>query len=289
MGIKGCLIKTLDIFISYLYKVFKTIFRKNIREDILNLSTIRIINTSQTLDVIENSIVNKQKGVYMRFGDGDVLLMNLKSDARQASNIFLAEEMKEAFECKGGNVHKCLAIHSEKYGYEEGMCIGNHLVTDKDAQDLLMSTFQFFIGENIFSPIALHFKASHDIIRAKSFLKVLKNNTRIFIGNELFKEEVSNRLFGEIKHIKTPEKNAYNEIERIYSEAKNELLKIDSFCVVVVAMGCSGRPLMKRLYNENYNVYLFDFGSLLDGFNNSMTRTWLKINKINYKYLLKDL
>ncbi|MFD1294269.1 GT-D fold domain-containing glycosyltransferase [Lutibacter holmesii] len=289
MGIKSCLIKILNLFISYFYKVFKTIFRKNIREDILNLSSIRIINTSQTLDVVENSIVNQQKGVYMRFGDGDVFLMNMKMDSFQNPNLQLAIEMKEAFECKGENVHKCLAIHSERYGYEEGMFIGNHLVKDKEAQILLMNTFQFFIGENIFSPIALHFNASNNIERAKIFLKNLKIHTKLFIGNKYLKNDVLNKLFGNVMHIETPEKNAYSEIERIYSEAKNELIKIDSFCVIVIAMGCSGRPLMKRLYNDDYNIYLFDFGSLLDGFNDNMTRTWLKKNKIDYKYLLSDL
>lgn len=289
MGIKSYLRKVHNLFLLFFYKLIKNILWENIKEDVINLSDIRIISSSQTLDVVEKSIISKQKGVYMRFGDGDVLLMNMKIDSFQKPNLQLAKEMKEAFECKGQHVHKCLAIHSEKYGFEKGMYIGNHLVTNINADYLLKNTFQFFIGENIFSPIALHFMASNNIKRAKEFLKILKTDTKVFIGNKSLKKEVLNKLFGEVKYVETPEKNAYIEIERIYSEAKNELLGLNSFCVVVVAMGCSGRPLMKRLFNDNFNIYLFDFGSLLDGFNGDLTRTWLKKNEIDYNFLLNGL
>lgn len=289
MGIKSHLNKTYILLTTLLYKILKKILREKISEEIINLSDIKIVDTSITLDTVEDCIIKQRKGVYMRFGDGDVFLMNMKRDSYQKTNLALAKEMKEAFECKGEHVHKCLAIHSERYGFEKGMFIGNHLVTDANAQNLLKDTFQFFIGEKIYSPIALHFKASIDLDRAKSFLKKLKIYSKVFVGNQTLECETLSKLFGEVKHIKTLEKNAYTEIERIYSDTKVELDKMNSFCVVVVAMGCSGRPLMKRLYNDNYNVYFFDFGSLLDGFNGDLTRTWLKKNDIDYEYLLKNL
>ena len=54
-------------------------------------------------------------------------------------------------------------------------------------------------------------------------------------------------------------------------------------------MGCSGRPLTKRLNNKNHNIFIFDFGSLLDGIIGFNSRPWLDITTINYKLLLKDL
>ena len=61
----------------------------------------------------------------------------------------------------------------------------------------------------------------------------------------------------------------------------------EKFSVVVIAMGCSGRPLMKRLVKKNFNSYYFDFGSLLDGFNGNISRTWLKLNDIDF-HKIKD-
>lgn len=289
MGIKRNIKKVYYLLLDLTYKLGKRFFWNKIRDDIVNSSSIRIVDTTITINVIEDSIINKKKGAYLRFGDGDVFLMMHKEDAYQEINENLAYEMREAFNCSGKNVHKCLAIHSNSYGFEQGMSLGNHLNSDKLAQNLLKNTFEFFIGERIYSPVALHFKASNDIERAKSFLITLKNNVKIFVGNKNIRQEIILKLFGEITHVKTPEKNAYNEIEKIYNETKNGLEKIDSFCVVVVAMGCSGRPLMKRLLKDKYNVYLFDFGSLLDGINGTNTRTWLKVNNIDYQYLLKDL
>lgn len=290
MGIKRYLNKINNLIKALLYKILKRVLWGDISRDIIGLSKISIVNTSATLKEVGDAICNKQQGVYMRFGDGDVFLMKMERDSFQKPNLKLADEMKEAFECKGKNVHKCLAIHSKKYGFEEGMFYGNHLVSDNNAKDLLKDTFQFFIGERIYSPIALHFKATSNIEEAKIFLSILKKYTKVFVGNEKMKEGLIKHLFGlQVTHIKTPSTNAYKDIERVYSETCKELRRIDSFCVIVVAMGCSGRPLMKRIFKDDFNVYLFDFGSLLDGINGNLTRAWLKKNDIDYEYLLSGL
>jgi len=51
--------------------------------------------------------------------------------------------------------------------------------------------------------------------------------------------------------------------------------------VIVLAMGCSGRPLQKRILKKGYNVYIFDFGSLLDAFNNNDSRAWIRYYKLD--------
>ena len=44
-------------------------------------------------------------------------------------------------------------------------------------------------------------------------------------------------------------------------------------------MGCSGRVLAKRLYNNVENIFLFDFGSLMDILCGWDTRAWISLNK----------
>lgn len=274
-----------------IFKLFKKVLYPFFIEDLVedNYSHIKIQTTSDTLNLIQHYIENDLKGVYMRFGDGDIFLYKNKSDGYQTNNSKISIEMKESLECHGNNVHKCLAIHSNLFGFEEGMFIGNHLNSDKLSKKLLSDTFEFFIGAKIYSPIALHFTASNNVKRANTFLKILKSKTILFVGNKEVQNNTLKLLFGNSNHIKTSSRNAYDEIDRIYNEAKMEIKKINKFGVVIVAMGCSGRPLMKRLFKDNLNVYLFDFGSLLDGFDGNNSRTWLKVSDIDYEELTLNL
>lgn len=278
--------------IKILKNYFKTIFKSSINRfiDAEIVPNVNIISAEETLSQLELFISNNQKGVYMRFGDGDIFLLKNVDDGYQKRSVLLSNEMSEALSLSGLNVFKCLAIHSNLFGYSEGMTRGNHKNNDLFALKLFKDCYKYFVGSAIYSPVALHFMATQNTLRANLFLKLLKSKTSVFIGNENIKKDTLNLLFDQkIKHIKTPSINAYSEIERIENEANKLLEKIEGFSVVCVAMGCSGRPLMKRIWKSNHNVFLFDFGSLLDGIDGNKSRTWLKMNNINYSELLKNL
>lgn len=279
--------KIIGIFRKSALKYYFKEFKSSLIFD--NSNHISIQTTYDTLIEIENCIRYNLKGAYMRFGDGDVYLLNKKKDAYQKVDNALANEMLEAFQINKKNVFKSLAIHSDKFGFEEGMSPGNHKNTDSLSLNILEATFFYFIGQKIYSPVALHFIASQEPLRANIFLKLLKSKTKLFIGNAKLKETTVRMLFGKSVHIKTPSEDAYNEIDRIYYESMNEIEKFTDFTVVVLAMGCSGRPLMKRLMVEKFNIFLFDFGSLIDGLDGVNNRTWLKVAKIDYELLTKDL
>ena len=251
--------------------------------------TTQIISPLKTLEEIEQSIYQQKKGAFMRFGDGDAYLAVGINDTLQTSNPAISKEMREAFSLKGENIFKSLSIHSHNYGFEKEMYVGNHLVKDELANQLLIFTYPYFVGHKIYSPICLHYAAAYFPERANQFLKILKKHCILFIGNESIPVNTIEILFGSIKHIKTPVQNAFDQISRIEKESTDALEKINKFGIVVVAMGCSGRPLMKRLHNKDYNVFIFDFGSLLDGICGYKTRTWLKKEEINYKLILAGL
>jgi len=244
-----------------------------------------IVNPLETLEEVSSFIFEEKTGVYMRFGDGDVFLALGKDELYQQSRQDIKEEMIEALELKGSSVLKTSMIHSNAYGKTDEMFEGNHLVDDDFAFDILKSTFQYYVGYRIYSHIALHYTATYYPMKANLFLKLLKQKTVLFIGNETTPTNKKDLLFGNVPHIKTPTRNSYDRINEIENEALLELSKLTSFGVVVVAMGCSGRILMKRIYKRNYNVFLFDFGSLLDGICGNDTRLWLKEISSNYEFL----
>lgn len=238
---------------------------------------VKFIDSKNTLEHVKYAIENKRKGGYLRFGDGDIYLSLGLNDLLQKSEKKLSVEMKETFNLNVGVLHKTLPINSHFFGYEPGMVENMHLVSDVDALKYYWATKKYFKGKNVYSTVALHYTATFDQAFCVDFLRFLKNTNPIFVGNEIIKDDIVKLLFGNI-HIKTPSSNSYGKIDDI----ENELIKVlnpnkEKFQVVVVAMGCSGRILQKRILKKGFNVYLFDFGSLLDAFNGENSRLWIDI------------
>lgn len=255
------------------------------------IDTVNIKSSYETLNDIRETIINKQKGAYMRFGDGDIFLMLGKDDLLHKANKSMAKEMKEAIRFNRGTLHKGLPIHSELFGYEKGMKADMHLVSDIDAIKFLSVVYRYVDIKNIYASFSLHYLATFNKEFCIDFLRFLKNTNPIFVGNQNVKLELVNKLFGDI-HIKTPEVNSYLEIDRIEGELRAVLdVTKEKFSVVVIAMGCPGRILQKRILKKGYNVYLFDFGSLLDAFNDDNTRLWIDLagGTENLKNILNEL
>lgn len=253
------------------------------------LKSLMVSSPKRTLDVISEYLLDENSGAYMRFGDGDVFLLYKRDDSYQEARGRLSEEMKEAFSLKGPGVLKALMIHSVRFGADPGMFPGNHLVSDAAATELIRHVYPCFVGYELFSPIALHYIATYEPEAGNRFLRLLKSKTVIFVGNEAVSPAIIERLFGDSTHVKTPAHNSYDSIDLI---EKNTVEALDKkkikYGVVVIAMGCSGRVLMKRLQTRNYPIFMFDFGSLLDGICGWQTRTWLK-EEIRYDVLLEGL
>ena len=244
-----------------------------------------------TLDSIKKTISSKIPGAYLRFGDGDILLMEYKNELLQKRNEQLAIEMKEAFSLAGTGIFKCLPLHSKRYGMMEHMCPGVHEGSDKWARDMLSRTYKYFIGNLIYSHVALSYVTAYDSEYAISFYRFLKSQNIVFVGNETVDKNIINKLFGQAIHIKTPCKGSFSEINRIEDELIAYLEKNKNlFLVVVVAMGCSGRVLEKRILKAKLNCFLFDFGSTMDIFCKKKTRAWMEIdNTIDNNHYQKIL
>jgi len=239
---------------------------------------VKVIDPAVTLIKCQELMRNKIPGAYLRFGDGDVNLLEGHSELLQNANELLKNEMKEAFNLFGPGIIKSLPIHSIKFGLMPGMSPGMHQGDDQWAIELLNRCYPYFIGNLIYSAVALHYVAVFNQELAINFLKFLKSKTTIFVGNKNVSAEIINKLFGNAIHIKTPEKQSYLEIDRIEQEIKYELnIRKNEYVIIVMAMGCSGRVLAKRLHLTSNNIFIFDFGSLLDAFCGWSTRAWIQI------------
>lgn len=239
------------------------------------LDGVQVRSTHETLETCADIIQKRIGGAYLRFGDGDIDLAHGTDDALQTATPGFAQEMREALLCNMPGVLKSLPIHSTQFGHEDGMSPGVFLMRDTAAERFLRRTLECFIGRPIYSAVALHHQFTVDFEYTLEFLKLLQRNTALFVGAEDVPETDRTLLFGDVPHVRTPMKDSYRAIDRIEQEAVAHLSTRVDYGVVVLATGCAGRVLIKRLLHRGLTrFFYFDFGSLLDILCGWNTRTW---------------
>lgn len=240
--------------------------------------------TFPTLEKIKEIIENKQKGMYLRFGDGDVNLAENRYDMMQVPRADLAAEMRQAFALNGPTILKTLIFYCRELGgLEEGMFPGN-CETDLPWVTQLIHRAQRFWGEpisDVYSHAAIRFAAVQHPKECLEFLSFLKKqNCTVLVGNRLIPEKVRTALFGKnCAFVPTPERNSYSQMDRIERDCLAHIAKTKEYQVIIVSMGCSGRVFEKRIWQKADNIFLFDFGSLMDALCGWPTRDWIEATR----------
>ncbi len=260
----------------------------------LNVFALQFHNSEETLDKIVNIIAKKEKGAYFRFGDGDVVLANGQNDSYQKFNVSLQREMREAFSLNGENILKCLPLGcKEMGGWEKGMFPGNHEQPYEWCLEMIGLAAPLWNGEmnDVYSMTALAHCATNRIDLCMEFLQFLKrSNCCLFVGNGKIPSSLIELLFGpQCQFIQTPSDNSYDAIDRIEQECLEASEAVLGYKLIVTSMGCSGRALQKRLWHKLDNVFLFDFGSLMDAICGWNTRDWIGLTYFNEHRFLKKL
>lgn len=87
------------------------------------------------------------------------------------------------------------------------------------------------------------------------------------ISNENIPAYVRKTSFGDdCKFGPTSIINSHKQIDGIEKECLEKIPNNAEYKIIVTAMGVSGKALQKRLWKKLDNIFLFDFGSLIDGF-----------------------
>jgi len=248
----------------------------------------------RTLNKITEIITKQEEGIYLRFGDGEAFIASgqerLPTYQKWTKN--LEKELRESIALNGKNVIKSLPLHNKKLGTKEpGMFIGNHEL-DLHFCNLLLKKVKPFWGEikDVYSAIALHYAATYKPETCIQFLKRLKKNNCIFVGNKDVPLEILQTLFGErCQHIPSSATHSYKEIDQIEEQCAKELSKNTEYTIVITAMGAAGKALQKRLWKKFDTIFLFDFGSLIDALCGWNTRHWIESINLDRKKFLKAL
>ncbi len=281
-----------------LRKIFfiNIIFASNTTFSTAAYPSLNFQGAEKTLSTIQEIIEKKEKGAYFRFGDGDINLALGQGELLQPANQSLMLEMREAFALTNKNVLRCLPLYCKELGgWEVGMFPGNHESPYSWCLDILHKAQPIWNSPitDVYSHAALHFSATTAPQVCIDFLKFLKkNNCRLLVGNQNIPNHMRTLLFGEqCIFIPTPTQQSYRCIDRIEKECLSQIAQMptEEYKIIVTAMGCSGRALQKRLWNKLDNVFLFDFGSLMDALCGWNTRAWIELTKFDEKVFLQKL
>ena len=250
-------------------------------------------STEETLNAILKVISNKEKGVYLRLGDGDIALGSGVSELYQDVNTVLYSLMREAINLRGKNVIKTLPLHNKEWDtLEEGMFPGNHDNDVEWCENIINSFLNISdVPEmEFYSTVALSHQAIQNPDNAIKFLKQIGPQVKYFIGNEDIPKNILDILFGEnVVHIKTPSKNSFSKFDQIYTTFMEKVADDTDYSVVVTSMGCTGRALQKKIWDRYDNFFLFDFGSLMDALCGWNTRAWIELTNFDKNNFLENL
>lgn len=250
-------------------------------------------STEETLSAILEVISKKEKGVYLRLGDGDIALGSGVSELYQSSDARLCSLMREAINLRGKNVIKTLPLHNKEWDTcEEGMFPGNH---DNDVEwcEHILNSFLNISDApetEFYSTVALSHQAMQNSDNAVSFLKQIGPQVKYFIGNEDIPKNILDILFGEnVIHIKTPSRNSFSKFDQIYTTFMEKVADDKEYSVVVTSMGCTGRAMQKKIWDRYDNFFLFDFGSLMDALCGWNTRAWIELTSFDKDNFLEKI
>jgi len=246
----------------------------------------------ETLNKIKEAIAKNEKGAYLRLTQDEINLVNKKDSSQQKWSQQIEKELKQAFSLNGNTIIKTLPLHSRNLGtYDYGMWNKEINLTPQKCINTLKKAKQLWGNKitDVYSPFALHFYAITNPIELAIFLKFIKNkNCCLFVGSEKIPLNIIKLLFGDnCKVVSTPNTNVYQEMNRIERECLDKIPNNNKYKIIATSMGPSGKVLQKRLWKKLDNIFLIDFGSIIDLLCGWKTKSWIKQSKFNHEKFMK--
>ena len=244
---------------------------------------VAIRSPVETIKMLSLLLHCRVPAVFLRFGDGDIVNSESQVALEQEPDDELAAGLRLALSLRGFNVIKTLPLDSNAFGFWPGMQEGTVFQgPDSYTRSVAQKALHLFVGEPVYSTIALHYTSLYRKPDAMRFLALLKLSCPVFVGNAQTPLFVRNAIFGAgHTFIPTPPKNAWTGYRNavwqpLLARLGAEATAPRPFQVVVFAMGSPGRAIAAMLFRERLNTFSFDFGSLLDWLSGNVTRDWIR-------------
>lgn len=218
----------------------------------------KVLSHKDSFEIIFAKLKEGKPFSFVRFGDGDHVLMYKKSIGKivgGGNQFFVTEKLqKEIVECYniiddnflvGTMLNDFLPHQMMRHERKIDHSLLPDLVERKEM--LAMSClFEMFL---------------HNTKRFAEFSKELKKTSTMFVCN--YNHVNISKVYGKGVYIKVPVRNCYATINKWYPEI---LANIDKADKIILSAGFAGKVVAKRLFKLGIKKMVLDVGSLSDAF-----------------------
>tara|TARA_B100000902_G_scaffold13860_1_gene16843 strand:+ start:929 stop:1735 length:807 start_codon:yes stop_codon:yes gene_type:complete len=236
-----------------------------------------------TIEKIISIMNNREKGAYIRFGDGDLNIMFGQNDSYNVCNKFFTNEVRESICIDHDNYLKGVCLMCNKFGLlEDNMWPGNHEWDEKACIEHYNKIYTVRGKHLTDYYCVVVFNYLLTTYREKSYeymyqiRSICLKNDVIFIGNKNVKKDIINLYFGNnYSFIECPPRNSYSAVNHIENSLTNKINQNSNYKIIIMCCGITTRCLIKRLWinnNINNNYFILDFGSIIDALSGIISR-----------------
>jgi len=258
-------------FIAYCFYIFNIYFNKN-----------RKIPIVLSIDETINKIINDNLSL-IRFGDGEMSLIDNQNLSFQKTNPELVEKLKKVIQNDNLNLLICIPGIWKKINNFSGTAFWfalHHLFRYGEKWKSLLNLDKIYGDAFITRPyLTFKDKSKSNQIFYKLF-SIWENKDIVLIEGEKSRNGVGNDMFSKVKSIQRilcPSENAFDKYYLILKES----LKIDKNKLILISLGPTAKVLAYDLFLNGYRV--IDIGHI-DMEYEMFIRKETSIQKVQYKY-----
>lgn len=231
-----------------------------------------VASVKDTCTKLYDRLSKNEATCYLRFGDGDLMIINGQDDSLQKGNDLLRKELIEAFK----HDEPGYLVASVAGQVNEGRMRKGLFGTPDYSKDLYTIVQSLRPNETLENANALAYQSVFDIDWFINFLRVCVHGKKVlFIGGEnLCKSALVKKTFNVMTFISLPMTNAYSVLSDNMERIKQEAVKHD---LIICAAGIATRVIGKRLWKQGFRVSFLDIGSIADALAGVESRTWMRM------------
>ena len=240
------------------------------------------VKTGRTHNIVKQTIetmteiisrLDDDKFCYIRFGDGEILMMEdqLKGKAwTQWNSPKFRKELTEAFMIDDPDY---LIGLSAGMANEAGTSAGlfKKFANDEEMKEMIK---KYYTNKTFYSPIALHYLLVFRQYLLAVFIGLLRKKKLGFVGGGLLENMLDIFEIDKKDWVETPPYQAYDNINKWYPKVKKLAERVD---IILIAAGPTAKVVQKRLWNSKINVSTIDLGSIASALadNKEDKHTWI--------------
>lgn len=232
----------------------------------------------ETANKIRDRIVAGKQTAYVRFGDGDLLLIDGESRESFHNN---SPELQEALIKAFTHKEDGYIISSVAGMVNEGRCRKGLFARHEWDEPIRKVVEKYHPDEVLDNAIALAYMSVFEPNWFVDFLqKCVHGRKVLFVGGEdLCNSALIKNVFDVKTFISLPMKDAFYSLDE---DKMNEIIRqSQEHDIMICASGMATRVLAERLWIRKVRIDFIDIGSVADALAGIQTRTWIKMIDLN--------